>query len=122
MKESRSTFRLILAIALLLLPILYVGSYCALVTPRLDEWASTNTGLEKIIPYRAGGKVSAVVFWPLEQIDRRLRPIAWETLYFGEDGQSSGRLLPPMQGTSGSLPTGDPFAPQAAPAPAPSSD
>jgi hypothetical protein len=70
---------LLTAIILLLLPVLYVGSYCALVKP----W---NTGFDPYrfpvdqneVHYRWGGRWAGVAFWPLEQIDRKFRPDAWD--------------------------------------------
>jgi len=66
---------LILATALLMLPLLYVGSYFALldfccgVEQRGDYDVITN--------YRAAPRACEAVFWPLEKIDRTLRPEAW---------------------------------------------
>lgn len=73
----------IIAAVLLLLPVLYVGSYFALVVP-----SGIRVGTIKInwIPqpiidhYRIGGDIAAAVFWPLEQIDRNVRPGAWDEL------------------------------------------
>jgi hypothetical protein len=61
---------LILAITLLLLPVLYVGSYLALVRPGLPN---PRTGSN----YRYGGFVASYFYWPLEQIDRGVRPDTW---------------------------------------------
>ena len=73
--KSRSP--LIVAIALLFLPLLYVGSYLALVKPgSVYEW-DLITGNRLSTNYRSGGKVSECIFWPLEQIDRKVRPGAW---------------------------------------------
>jgi len=70
----------ILAVVLLLLPVLYVGSYLALVTP---EGAITHTFQGNSVRigwhhYRVSGTWIGNVFWPLEQIDRKVRPGAWE--------------------------------------------
>ena len=54
---------LIVAIVLLLLPVLYVMSYLAMV-----EHGSA-------LPYRS--EAERTFFWPLEQIDRKLRPLTW---------------------------------------------
>lgn len=65
---------LLVAIVLLLLPVLYVGSYLALLQrKRLAD--------PYYIQYRWGGKTAKGLYWPLEQIDRRLRPGHWS-----EDG------------------------------------
>lgn len=71
---------IIAAILLLLLPALYVGSYFVLVKPfHRSQWLGGNGTLHMDVEhYRWGGKAAANVFWPLEQIDRKLRPGAWE--------------------------------------------
>jgi hypothetical protein len=80
-KESRAP--LIVATVLLLLPVLYVGSYLALVTPharfpvRLNI-SSTNLMADDWEHYRLPGKVCGCIFWPLEQIDRKVRPGFWQ--------------------------------------------
>ena len=70
---------LILAIVLLLLPVLYVGSYFALVVPG-PPWHYDMDAKAMIFPdhYRLGGEWAKAVFWPLEQIDQRGRPVAWK--------------------------------------------
>lgn len=75
--STRSTTPLIAA-AILLLPILYVGSYLVLVKqgPRVPG------AFSGIVPYRGCYRCQTEwadrVFWPLEQIDRKLRPVAWK--------------------------------------------
>ncbi|QDU31378.1 hypothetical protein ETAA8_65350 [Anatilimnocola aggregata] len=68
---------LIVAIVLLVLPpLLYVGSYLALVKPQGDiVWRKSRpfychyrVGSERVVPN---------LFWPLEQLDRKLRPTEW---------------------------------------------
>jgi hypothetical protein len=88
MTQSRAP--LIVAIALLLLPVLYVGSYLALVIPgsvcvlpngteiregQISEWDSYNFTYKT---YRTGGRRVELFFWPIEQVDRRLRPGSWQ--------------------------------------------
>ncbi len=64
---------LIVAIVLLLLPVLYVGSYLALVTPGPRfGWGSAVYPI-----YRVADGFCIRFFWPLEQIDRTVRPGAW---------------------------------------------
>ena len=75
---KQSVVPLIIAIVLLVLPVLYVGSYLALVTPRgtfVEDW--DRFGGVRSFSYRYGGDRTATIFWPLEQIDRKLRPKAW---------------------------------------------
>jgi hypothetical protein len=55
----------IIAAVLLLLPVLYVGSYLLLVIPGAA------------MPYR-GIEAARTLYWPVEQVDRRLRPRAWD--------------------------------------------
>ena len=80
MQKSRSTAPIIAAV-LLLVPVLYVGSYFALVVPQGiypvgDPFAPT-------MYYRFGNGIAQRLYWPLERIDRRLRPKAWEIDPFG---------------------------------------
>ena len=72
----------IFAAVLLLLPLLYVGSYLALVVPKgilLPTRVSAGSNSWSVYSYRYGGAFSRVVFYPLEQIDRRVRGKAWES-------------------------------------------
>lgn len=66
-KQPQSRAPVIVAIVLLLLPVMYVGSYLAMVVP-----AGLNDPFE--FP---GGQFCATAFWPLEQFDRKLRPEHW---------------------------------------------
>lgn len=71
---------MILAIVLLLLPILYVASYLTLVSPNesgIYMVIHANTGVYYTRGYRNGGEWAWRLYWPLEQIDRRLRPHLW---------------------------------------------
>lgn len=73
----------IITAILLLLPVLYVGSYLALVTPGVYGCRSENAYHEVIYaPYRWQGWRCSQVLWPLEMIDRKLRPGAWEPAGF----------------------------------------
>jgi hypothetical protein len=73
----------IIAAILLLLPMLYVGSYLALVAPGhaglVPGPAFPDEPQEFVYPYHAGCVVSSSMLWPLEQLDRKLRPWAWGT-------------------------------------------
>jgi hypothetical protein len=73
---------LIVAIVLLVLPVQYVGSYLALVIPggQFDVTIMHEGRAIKTYPeaaYRMGGSFAKKVFWPVEQIDRQVRPGAW---------------------------------------------
>lgn len=79
MKPTRSPAPLIAAL-LLLLPLLYVGSYLALVTPPQSSMTAWRRASWSVPNYRIGGRAGDVletVFYPLQRIDRRLRPAAW---------------------------------------------
>jgi hypothetical protein len=69
----------IIAAILLLLPVLYVGSYLALVDPMVSSTAPLMTVLTRkgSSDYRAFGNIAPIAFWPLEQIHRKLRPNVW---------------------------------------------
>lgn len=67
---------LVVAITLLLLPVLYVASYFALVTPG-SAYIDQSDGNFTPVCYRRGGRLALGFFWPLEQIDRGVRPAAW---------------------------------------------
>lgn len=77
---------LIVVIVLLLLPVLYLVSYLALVVPRGTKATypirdPSRPGIRAFhypTHYRRGHHVSEWFFWPLEQIDRKVRPNAWE--------------------------------------------
>ena len=74
-RESRAP--LIVAIVLLLLPVLYVGSYLALVNPNGFAFATDQNRIRTSY-YRLGGELSEWVYMPLETIDRFLRPGRWD--------------------------------------------
>ena len=99
-RESRAP--LIVAILLLLLPVLYVGSYLALVTPQgWDRWVSagfvnsTPVGKWVHTNYRLNAGWPVYFFWPLEQIDRKVRPGAWESGLLWPEPTSNGERPSP---------------------------
>ena len=74
---------LVVAIVLLMLPAVYVGSYCALVVPRgyvIVEQVGPNGVHVPREHYRDGTSRIQTLFWPVEQLDRRIRHVAWDTL------------------------------------------
>jgi hypothetical protein len=91
MEEKRSSLMLVVAM-LLLPPAIYLGSYLALVSPGNYESKVLDVGPNQKVyveGYRYFGDEDAEmarfaprVFWPLEQLDRRLRPDAWESESF----------------------------------------
>jgi hypothetical protein len=70
----------IIAAVLLLLPVLYMGSYLALALPGGRVVVPGGPQLLSVYAsnYRADGQWPWRIFWPLEQIDRQLRPGEWE--------------------------------------------
>ena len=86
-KQSRAP--LIIAVVLLLLPVLYVGSYLALVVPSGVRHLIREPLKTKVTtPYRIREVDS--YFWPLEQIDRKLRAWAWDQLAPLQETDSTG--------------------------------
>jgi hypothetical protein len=78
-KQRTSYAPVVVAVFLMLLPLLYVGSYFALVTP--GEYTTHYTFIAPMyVPknYRRYADTAGRVFWPLEQVDRKARPEAWE--------------------------------------------
>ena len=70
---------LIVAIVLLLLPVLYLGSYFALVTPSGSEIVHGYVGAMRYPkPYRLAASWCERIFWPLELVHRSVRPGAWD--------------------------------------------
>ena len=88
-KRQTSYAPLILPIVLLLLPALYVGSYLAIDRPsnwgmQVDSKGTFVNGYRYFADVRLGerpalGHVAPTIFWPLEQIDRKVRQEAWNT-------------------------------------------
>jgi len=71
-KPSRAVPILVSAL-LLLLPLFYAGSYAALVDTS-GQLVMGDDAICYVRQYRYGGKVAEVLYWPLRQIDRQLRP------------------------------------------------
>jgi hypothetical protein len=79
MRERGSSLPIV-GVVLLLLPILYVGSYAALLAPQ-RHLGMCDDGIcrERRWPsYRYGGKAAARFFWPLYTADRQIRQVYWE--------------------------------------------
>jgi len=83
MTSRSSSAGAIAAAVLLLLPILYVGSYYAVVdtddpTAAGVSFRCSVSARSRDLRYRIYPEVAGVIYWPIEQVDRRLRPAAWE--------------------------------------------
>lgn len=76
MKMTTSRAPLIAAVVLLLLPVSYFGSYFALVLP--SGFYARRGSQPYRCHYRLDLKGAERIYWPVERIDRRLRPAAWE--------------------------------------------
>lgn len=76
---------LIFAIVLLLLPVLYVGSYLALVRP--NDGLLINGQWHNLYPALGSEKQDAAtwLFWAVNQIDLAVRPGLWESALRGYD-------------------------------------
>ena len=68
----------IIAAILLLLPVLYVGSYFALLRGAGSLSMTSSGACERKSEYRIAGDACRTVFWPLERMDRKMRPEAWK--------------------------------------------
>lgn len=80
---------LLIAVFVLLLPVLYVASYLLLVDPtaarqwiRIDErgayvYGYRYFGWEGDTDLPSATRIAPAVYWPLEEIDKKLRPEAW---------------------------------------------
>lgn len=81
MMKRDSRVPLIIAILLLLLPVLYVGSYLALVVPE-GYWTSFVRGPLRGKSYEnyrcGGGQTTRRFYWYLEMLDRLARPGEWD--------------------------------------------
>jgi hypothetical protein len=80
----KSRLPIVVAIILLLLPLLYLASYLALVQPSTVIFTAQGINQPQTIviaQYRFGGRTAALMFWPLEQIDRTVRPTAWNARF-----------------------------------------
>ena len=87
----------IIAAIVLVLPLLYIGSYLALVTPqgtfvadRTSPFSYDDLGDGYMRSYRVQSEWCPIIFWPLEQIDRKVRPESW----YGELGRIEIEYLP----------------------------
>ena len=79
MDQSRSNWQPLLVVLLLLLPLLYLGSYLALVTPAETITSGTSSDFSfECSNYRFAHQYGQYFYSPLEQIDRTLRPKKWE--------------------------------------------
>jgi hypothetical protein len=81
MRATRSHAAIIAAL-LLLLPLLYVGSYLALVRPSGGVAIDVGGGEEWYDFYPLLGndnrEAAAWFFWPVNQLDRKVRPGTWD--------------------------------------------
>jgi hypothetical protein len=78
MQWPRTIAPIIVAV-FLLLPLLYVASYVVLVRPNVRVIKSPAIVASNVEHYRLPGRICGRFFWPLEKVDRRLRPGAWDT-------------------------------------------
>lgn len=99
MLQSRA--RSIALTVLLLLPVLYVFSYAALVMPAGKIVPLRSLTSKRVVirsHYRIEGIFAGRVdtfFWPLEQIDRKLRPETWRSKFVPERKQGGAQLDSP---------------------------
>ena len=83
MDDDRKSPLWIVVVMLVLVPILYVGSYLAMVLPSgILVPVADQRGSYDIRHYRLGGDYAEAIYWPLEQLDRRVRPHSWRERIF----------------------------------------
>lgn len=81
-KDSRAP--LLIVVMVLLLPVIYLASYLSLSAPAIGGHTiigglnHKETYLHMCADYRWGGETTVRIYWPLEQLDRLVRPGAWE--------------------------------------------
>jgi hypothetical protein len=70
----------VVSLLLLLLLATYVSSYLVLAVPaKVVVWKSPSSPNYRVGHYRYGSGYGAEKFyWPLEQLDRQVRPAAWK--------------------------------------------
>jgi hypothetical protein len=78
MNEPRSWSAPIVAACLLLVPAVYVGSYYCAVDTNRGGYISLCGPNKPDLRYRVAPEVCGRFYWPIEQVDRKLRPEAWE--------------------------------------------
>lgn len=91
-KQSSSAF---LSVVVLIFLIAYVGSYVVLVLPEGRTVWATTSGMKAnivLLHYRTDGQWQSTLFWPLEQLDRTLRPASW-----ANNGGMGFDFSPPVQ-------------------------
>jgi hypothetical protein len=71
MEEKRPSLMMVAVVLLLALPMLYVGSYLALVRPEEPLFGPP------VATYRWGGAGSRLLFAPANAVDRHIRPQRW---------------------------------------------
>ncbi|WP_425614675.1 hypothetical protein NA78x_004549 [Anatilimnocola sp. NA78] len=93
--QTKRTAPVLLATALLILLIAYVGSYLVLVLPEGRTAWVTGTGMKAdiaLLHYRVDGQWPRAVYLPLEQLDRTARPASWTN-----NGSIGLDFSPPVQ-------------------------
>jgi hypothetical protein len=95
MTSRPSTAAPILAVLAIALPLAYAGSYLALVDIRVVRVIDSGVEFEgQFLRYRFGGELAESVFYPLNQVDRWLRPEKWQYV-LNPSSSLSGRLVGP---------------------------
>jgi len=104
-KKRQSRAPIITAVIFLLLPVLYLGSYLVLVQrgrhfvpdPKngyVRVWFDGTKTTGRFEHYRLGDKACEKLFWPLEQLDRKVWPEIWDRRPIRFESQSFGPANP----------------------------
>lgn len=106
MSDKRPTGAVVLVAILLALPVVYFGSYYALLVKTTAVFTTKNINVRVVsLPsYRAGGEAAKTFFGPAYHIDRAIRPSYWQ------DQQALLSPSPPAQSAqpTQAVPSGQP--------------
>jgi hypothetical protein len=75
MRHQPSALPAALAIAAILLPLLYAGSYRAMIDPALDDGTSSTIRFHP--KYRCGGRAAELFFYPAQWTEERVMGRFW---------------------------------------------
>lgn len=88
-ERGRNLYGMAMCIAVILLCVtVYTGAYFALSDPTIAPMLNAPPGdltKVRIQMFRYGGGTAEVIFWPLTQIDRLVRPSFWAADDFNVD-------------------------------------
>lgn len=79
MSEKRTINAVLVLAVALLLPLLYLGSYWALINDGIHSGYTVVGASIYLEPtYKVGGDAAEFFYWPAHMLDKRLRPNRWQ--------------------------------------------